>query len=99
MSILVIFNILIFSVITVFSGIMLFHASYAVPTEWDGTMGTGFAGGNGSSSRPYLISSGKELAYFINRCNASSSYRNKYYKLTADITLNEGFFDYKNEFL
>lgn len=98
MSILVIFNILIFSVITVFSGIMLFHASYAVPTEWDGTMGTGFAGGNGSSSNPYLISNGKQLAYFISRCNEKSTYRSRHYKLTADITLNEGFFDYKNEF-
>jgi len=96
MSILVIFNILIFSVITVFSGIMLFHASYAVPTEWDGTMGTGFAGGNGSSSRPYLISSGKELAYFIKKCNETASYRSKYYKLTADITLNDGYFDFKS---
>lgn len=98
MSILVIFNILIFSIITVFSGIMLFRASYASPTEWDGTIGTAFAGGSGSSSNPYLISNGKQLAYFISRCNASSYYRNRYYKLTADITLNEGFFDYKNEF-
>ena len=99
MSILVIFNILIFSIITVFSGIMLFRASYAASnnTVWDGTIGTSFAGGNGTSSSPYLISNGKQLAYFIKKCNESAPYRSKYYKLTADIYLNDGYFDFKSK--
>ena len=99
MSILVIFNILIFSIITVFSGIMLFRASYAASnnTVWDGTIGTSFAGGNGTSSSPYLISNGKQLAYFIKKCNESAPYRSKYYKLTADIYLNDGYFDYRSQ--
>jgi len=64
---------------------------------WDGTAAPSFAGGTGTESSPYLISNGRELAYFRNVINANtadSAYGGifnsdaKYYKFTDDIYLN-----------
>lgn len=58
---------------------------------WDGTVATVFAGGNGTSSNPYEISNGAELAYLAQVVNAGTgNYRTAYYELTADIVLNNG---------
>ena len=49
-----------------------------------------FAGGDGSESSPYEISSAEELQYLAELLveDALSDYRGKYYILTADISLN-----------
>ena len=97
-----IFNSFIFSIIIVLGVIMLFRASYAhlyngANDAWDGTVATSFAGGSGTSSSPYQIANGAQLALFIKRCNENTStYANKYYVLTSNIYLNDGYFDYSS---
>ena len=58
-----------------------------------------FAGGDGSESSPYEISSAEELQYFAELLadpeNRSTEYREKNYILTADISLND-VSDYEN---
>ncbi len=61
---------------------------YAISAEWNGTAAGGFAGGSGSQSDPYLISTAEQLAYFSNRVNAGIDYQAQYLKLTQDILLN-----------
>ena len=62
-------------------------------TAWDGTVGTAFDGGSGTEEDPYLIGSGKTLAYLAYLVNEVSSeegggqQRNVYFRLTADIDL------------
>ena len=62
---------------------------------WDGSATTAFAGGTGTESDPYLISNGAELKYLANQVNAKAcadqtlAFAGKYFKLTADIYLNE----------
>ncbi len=66
----------------------------AMVDVWDGTVGTAFDGGSGTSADPYLISSGKTLAYLASVVNsgvgmtAESSQYQKFFKLTCDIDLN-----------
>ena len=59
------------------------------PVLWDGSVAEGFAGGTGSESDPYLISSGAELAYLAKTVNDGSAagYAGKYFRLTANIDL------------
>lgn len=54
---------------------------------WDGTPATKFAGGNGTEGNAYQISNAAEWAYFSEFAPKNPG---KYYKLTADITFNEG---------
>lgn len=61
---------------------------------WDGTIATSFAGGTGTESDPYLISTAEQLAYIAQIVNSDSSVNYKYaktygkfYKLTADLDL------------
>lgn len=61
---------------------------------WDGTVAEGFAGGDGTEENPYLISNGSQLAYLMKTVNESEDEKNsttygKFYKLTADIYLND----------
>jgi len=60
-------------------------------TAWDGTIATAFAGGDGTKENPYQISNGAELAYMFNSVitEGSSFSNNKYFKLTADVYLND----------
>jgi len=44
--------------------------------------------GTGTSSDPFLIESGKNLAYLAKSVNNGTSYSGKYFKLTTDINLN-----------
>ena len=57
--------------------------------KWNGSIADDFSGGNGSSTSPYLISTGAELARLASLINSTTdnSYYNKYYRLTADIDL------------
>ena len=56
---------------------------------WDGTVASSFAGGTGSSTNPYTIANGSQLAYLAASVAAGSNYKGKYFKLTNDIWLND----------
>ncbi len=62
--------------------------TYRPEDIWDGTKATAFAGGSGTVDDPYLISNAKEFAYFKQSISSSRG-ANTYYKLTADIVLND----------
>lgn len=52
---------------------------------WSGLLATKFAGGKGTEANPYLIETPEQLAYLIK----GKSKANAYYKLMADIKLND----------
>lgn len=54
---------------------------------WDGSVASGFAGGNGTEGNPYLISTGAQLAY-LETVAYKDGYNDKHYKLTNPIDLN-----------
>ena len=58
---------------------------------WDGTVATQFAGGTGTENDPFLISNGSELAYLGDTIGRAydDAVRNKYFKLTKNIKLND----------
>ena len=62
----------------------MFVSANAEPEIWDGSR-TAPTGGSGTAIDPYKITNGAELAYVI----ASGGGANVYYKLTADIYLND----------
>lgn len=67
--------------------------SAADAAVWDGSVATAFAGGLGTEGSPYQIANGAQLAYMskvVNEGASNGAYRTAHYKLTADITLNEG---------
>ncbi len=55
---------------------------------WTGGTAAGFAGGTGSESDPYLISTGEQLAYFSQSVASGNTYAGQYIRLTQDILLN-----------
>ena len=57
---------------------------------WNGSVATEFAGGSGTESDPYLISTGAQLAYLAKLVNSSADNPSlgQYYKLTNCIDLN-----------
>ncbi|MCM1115509.1 MAG: hypothetical protein NC397_08455 [Clostridium sp.] len=67
-----------------------FSAQAAV---WNGKAATSFAGGKGTKDSPYLISNAAQLARMRNLVNSTDykydSYNQAYYKLTANIALND----------
>ena len=73
-------------------------AVFTLPTTasaatWDGTMASGFAGGDGTEGNPYQIATPEQWAYFANRNNTNtgaSRIIGEYYVLTADIVFNTG---------
>lgn len=48
-----------------------------------------FGGGSGSWYDPYLINNAQQLADLAYMVNDGEYYKNKYFKLTTDITLND----------
>ncbi|NLI74771.1 MAG: hypothetical protein GX369_08430, partial [Euryarchaeota archaeon] len=62
---------------------------YGVSNEWSGGKASGFNGGNGTATNPYLISTGEELAYFAAQVNGGVSYAGQYIELGQDILLNK----------
>lgn len=62
-------------------------SEYPSGTVWSGNRASGFSGGNGSSSNPYIIRSGEELALLAYNVNSGNSYAGKVFMLGADIDL------------
>ena len=57
---------------------------------WDGEASLVFAGGTGTEADPYIINNGSQLAYLAKLTNANCQLTaGRYYKLEADIKLNE----------
>ena len=86
---------LIIAAIMLISLASVFCVSAAGETAWDGTVATGYAGGNGSEGNPYQISNAAEWAYFASQINSltqvkDSTIESGYFKLTADIVFNTG---------
>ena len=62
---------------------------------WDGSVASSFAGGSGTATDPYIISTASELAYLAESVNSGTSYGGKYIKLANSIYLN-GMANYDN---
>lgn len=56
---------------------------------WDGSIANAFAGGDGTESNPYVISTAAELAYLAQEINNGNEKEGTYYKQTQDIYLND----------
>ena len=56
---------------------------------WEGEIAQGFKYGNGTIEKPYLISSGDELAYLAQQVNSGNMYSDTYFQLCNDINLNQ----------
>ncbi len=55
---------------------------------WNGSVATGFAGGDGTEENPYIIANADQLAYLGDRVsNDNANYGDKHYKLIADINI------------
>lgn len=54
---------------------------------WDGTIASGFAGGDGTQDNPFQIETAAQLAHFAKTVNEGEAYLHKYIVLTADIDL------------
>lgn len=60
----------------------------ALPASiWDGSVASGFAGGNGSGDDPYRIESADQLAYLASFVNEGNDCTGKYFALGCDIDL------------
>ncbi|MCL2540130.1 MAG: hypothetical protein FWE53_01695 [Firmicutes bacterium] len=79
--------------------LMVFFVGNTLANEgiWDGSIASSFAGGNGTSANPYLISNGAQLAYLAQVVNANTNdtanggrfnQSSKHYALTRSIALN-----------
>ncbi len=63
---------------------------------WNGLPSVVFASGTGSKSDPYIINNGAQLCYLAKLCNANPALTlGKYYRLGADIVLNDTLLDEK----
>lgn len=62
-----------------------------------GPVASSFSGGTGTSSDPYLISSAAELRYLSDAVRGGDVFKNKYFKLTSDITINRKVLDSNGE--
>ena len=64
------------------------HVTWLRPNWQDsGFVASGFGGGNGSSSDPYLISSAGQLARLAQQVNSGNTFSGTYFRLTGDIDL------------
>lgn len=54
---------------------------------WNGTIASGFAGGDGTQNNPFQIETAAQLAHFAKTVNEGEAYLHKYIVLTADIDL------------
>lgn len=57
------------------------------PLSWEGDMAFSYSGGSGTQESPYEIASTGELALLANNVNNGNTYKDVYFKLTADIDL------------
>ena len=68
-----------------------------VSKEWNGTIADSYDGGTGTEEDPYLIATGEQLALLASEVNNGNEYKDNYFKLTADILLNDTIDDYSTE--
>ncbi len=66
---------------------MTIQASAVDGTTWDGHAWTEFAEGDGTQATPYIIDTADKLSYLAQQVNAGTNYSGKYFKLTADLDL------------
>ena len=66
--------------------IVKFNAEGEKGKVWSGYVATKFAGGSGTEEDPYLIETPEQMAYLVNNFGKTAG---KYYKLTADLKLND----------
>ncbi len=78
------FSLRVLCVLMMAMAIVSMHAQ----TVWDGTASAQWSG-SGTEADPYLITNAKQLAGLAKRVNAGNNYGGKYFKLTADILLND----------
>ena len=71
---------------------MVIGISASAATVWDGTTAESFSSGTGTETDPYIIMSGSELALMASNVNSGIG-NGAYYKLGADIVLNENVLD------
>jgi len=73
--------------LVLFSVLLCMTIQAAAP--WDGTtIASSFAGGTGTSTDPYQISSPAELAFLSQSVNGGTTYSGVYFILTSDLDLN-----------
>ena len=77
----------ILAVLAVLAVVCVGAAGAADVDVWDGTIASGFAGGDGTEGNPYQISTGAQLAYLAKSVNEKTLYTGQYFKLTNDINL------------
>lgn len=76
------------------------YPTYVIPDDntngivgevWDGKIAAGYAGGSGTETDPYIIETARQLAYLIKHdvVDSAGATNGKYYKLAADIYLND----------
>lgn len=74
---------------TIFVSDATLTAKWEDASGWDGTsVSTAYAGGIGTQEDPYLIASGADLKFFANNVTGGQSYKEVYFRLTNDISLN-----------
>ena len=81
--------ILVFAILLTAVPLAGFRASAVAGEAWDGSVGTSFDGGTGTQADPYLIGSGKTLAYLAKQVNEKKQRynANTYFRMTDDINL------------
>lgn len=60
-----------------------------VSAVWDGTAAKSFESGNGTEDDPFIIKTAEQLALLAKNVNSGVTYENQYFKLAADIRLND----------
>lgn len=65
---------------------------------WDGSVASSFKRGSGLENDPFIISTPQEFAYLATNLR-STTYKDTYFKLTNNMHLNQGSFDYNNNTL
>ncbi len=58
-------------------------------TAWNGGVSVSFSAGNGTEKQPYQITSAQDLALLADQVNKGNNFKDKYFVMTADISLNE----------
>lgn len=62
--------------------------AYAADADvWDGSVATGFARGDGSQNRPYIIETAEQLAFLAQSVNGGNTYSGKYIHLVSHLDL------------
>jgi len=61
---------------------------------WNGGSSTGFAGGSGTRTDPYIIETPNQLAFFCESVNKGTTYKEQYVKLAADLYMNDETFTF-----